>query len=173
MLLTEHRSVRWRSVDAEVWQLSWESALSADRPVELGSPGSKGRAAAGYGGFFWRFASCRQVEVHTAEARGEADVNGTVAPWIAWSADFTAGPGCCGPATVVVAAPEAASAGEPWFVRVEGYPGLGSALAWDRARLLEPGRPLVRRFDVAIADGRRTAEECRRLATDLIEQPPR
>lgn len=163
VLLHEHRSVRWTAQDARTWRLRWESALSAERPVELGSPGSKGRPAAGYGGFFWRFPACDQVEVCTEERQGEEDVHGSVAPWIAWRADFAAGPGASGPATIVVSVPEAAAAGEPWFVRVSGYPGLGSALAWDRARRLEPGEPLVRRFDVAIADGRLTDAECQSL----------
>ena len=53
---------------------------------------------------------------------------------------------------------EAAAAGEPWFVRVSDYPGIGSALAWDRPVVLQPGDVLSRRFDIAIADGRLTAQ---------------
>ena len=67
----------------------------------------------------------------TDQARGEVEVHGTVARWVAWSADFAAGPTLSGPATIVIAAPGAAEAGEPWFVRVREYPGIGSALAWD------------------------------------------
>ncbi len=61
-------------------------------------------------------------------------------------------------------AAEAAAAGEPWFVRVSDYPGLGSALAWDRPVSLRAGDVLTRRFDIAIADGRLTEGEVRALA---------
>jgi len=105
--------------------------------------------------------------VFTAERRGEDEVHGTVAPWLAWIADFTAGPGVSGPATIVVAAPDAAEAGEPWFVRLRDYPGLGSALAWDRPKVLSPGAPLHRRFQVAIADGRLSEVEVAELLSHL------
>jgi hypothetical protein len=105
------------------------------------------------------------VEVFTAEARGEDEVHGSLAPWLAWSADFAAGPGISGPATIVIAAPDAAAAGEPWFVRVSDYPGVGSALAWDSPVILAPGAELQRRFEVTIADGRLSETEVRELAT--------
>jgi hypothetical protein len=81
-------------------------------------------------------------------------VHGSVAPWVAWSADFGAGPGASGPATIIVASADAVRNAEPWFVRVSSYPGLGSALAWDRPLQLSPGQPLERRFDIWVADGR-------------------
>ena len=72
----------------------------------------------------------------TDQARGEEEVHGSVAPWVAWSADFAAGPGVSGPATIIIAAPGAAEAGEPWFVRVRELPRIGSALAWDQPVLI-------------------------------------
>ena len=48
----------------------------------------------------------RDVDVFTADARGEDEVQGRVTPWVAWSADFAAGPGLGGPATIVLATPE-------------------------------------------------------------------
>ena len=109
----------------------------------------------------------------TAQARGEEEVHGSVAPWVAWSADFEAGPGVSGPATIIIAAPDAAEAGEPWFVRVRGYPGLGSALAWDQPVLIAPGAALRRRFTVAIADGRLSEDEARALGAELVAQGER
>jgi predicted dehydrogenase len=166
--LREERSVRWAGIDAQSWRLTLEFTLSADAPATLHSPGSKGRVGGGYGGFFWRFPECADVVVSAAEAHGEDAVHGHVAPWLAWSADFAAGPGLSGPATVVVAAAEAAAAGEPWFVRVRDYPGLGSALAWERPVVLQPGDMLSRRFDIAIADGRLTTAQAAALAGELL-----
>jgi predicted dehydrogenase len=166
--LHEERSIGWTAIDEQTWRLIFDSRLRADAGAELNSPGSKGRAGGGYGGFFWRFPACDNVQVFTAQARGEDEVHGSVAPWLAWSADFTAGPGVSGPATIVITAPDAALAGEPWFVRVRGYPGIGSALAWARPAVLTPGAELRRRFDVAVADGRLTEEQIQALAAELM-----
>ena len=165
--LRETRSISWSALDERTWKLNFETALSADSHAELNSPGSKGRIGGGYGGFFWRFPACGNVEVFTAVARGEDEVHGSVAPWVAWSADFAAGPGVSGPATIVIRAPDAAAAGEPWFVRVLSYPGVGSALAWDRPVSLPAGGVLRRRFDVAVADGRLTEAETTDLAAEV------
>jgi predicted dehydrogenase len=162
----EQRSVGWSAIDQQSWRLIFESRLRADAGAELNSPGSKGRVGGGYGGFFWRFPACDNVEVFTDQARGEDEVHGSVASWVAWSADFAAGPGASGPATIVIAAPDAAAAGEPWFVRVSSYPGLGSALAWNRPAILGPGTVLRRRFDAVIADGRLSEPE----TTDLVAE---
>ena len=152
--LVEDREVQWAALTPQVWHLSFTTSLSADSDVTLGSPGSKGRVGGGYGGFFWRLPTCQDVDVFTATARGEQAVHGTVAPWLAWSADFLAGPGTSGPATLVVAAADAARHAEPWFVRVSDYPAVGSALAWDRPRALDAGQTLERRFEILVADGR-------------------
>ena len=166
--LRETRAISWSALDERTWKLIFETALSADSHAELNSPGSKGRIGGGYGGFFWRFPACGNVEVFTATARGEDEVHGSVAPWVAWSADFAAGPGVSGPATIVIRAADASAAGEPWFVRVSTYPGLGSALAWDRPKLLATGQVLRRCFHVAIADGRLAVAEAEALAAQLI-----
>jgi len=166
--LRETRSIGWTDIDMQRWRLIFDSLLRADAGVELNSPGSKGRAGGGYGGFFWRFPYCDNVEVFTTQNRGEDEVHGSVAPWVAWVADFAAGPGVSGPATIVIAAPGAAEAGEPWFVRVSDYPGIGSALAWERPVILAPGAVLHRRFDVVIADGRLGEAQTRALAAELM-----
>jgi Methane oxygenase PmoA len=166
--LRETRSIGWTAIDMQRWRLIFDSLLRADSGVELNSPGSKGRAGGGYGGFFWRFPFCDNVEVFTGQNRGEDEVHGSVAPWVAWVADFAAGPGVSGPATIVIAAPGAAEAGEPWFVRVRDYPGIGSALAWDRPVMLAPGAVLHRRFHVVIADGRLGEAQTTALAAELM-----
>lgn len=152
--LVEERGVRWVAVAPHLWRLTFITSLSSEHLVELGSPGSKGLVGGGYGGFFWRFPSCEDVDVFTPTASGEQAVHGTVTPWIAWSADFFAGPGISGPATIIVASADATRHDEPWFVRVSNYPGLGSALAWDRPLVLSPGQPWERRFEILVADGR-------------------
>jgi len=165
--LREQRSVGWIAIDQHSWELIFESRLRAEAGAEISSPGSKGRIGGGYGGFFWRFPACDDVEVFTEEAKGEDAVHGSVTPWVAWSADFAEGPDVSGPATIIIAAPDAFAAGEPWFVRVRDYPGLGSALAWDHPVILEPGGGLQRRFTAVIADGRLSLPETTELAAKL------
>lgn len=166
-LLDEQRTVSWGPLGAGAWHLHLGTVLRAERGATLGSPGSKGRPDGGYGGFFWRFPACADVDVFTADARGEDGVQGTVSPWVAWSADFTAGPGVSGPATLVLVSPSAAEAGDPWFVRVRDYPGLGSALAWQDPVVLPAGGELARRFDVAVVDGRLSPAAAAAVAADL------
>ena len=167
VVLREQRSVRWAPLDERAWALTVDFTLTADATATLNSPGSGGRVGGGYGGFAWRFPECHDVQVCTADARGEDEVHGRVAPWLAWSANFAAGPGRSGPATVVVACAQAAAAGEPWFVRVRDYPGIGSALAWDQPVVLQPGDALSRSFSIAIADGRLSETEAAALGEEL------
>lgn len=146
VVLREDRSLTWRPVD-RAWELTWSSSFRTpgDAVVRLGSPGSNGRVGAGYGGFTWRFPTCTDVRVRTADATGEDAVHGSVAPWVEWSAAFPDGP-----ATVRI---EAVGHDDPWFVRVAEYPAVGSALAWDTSVLVRPGVPLVRAFRATVADG--------------------
>lgn len=104
--------------------------------------------------------ACSDVDVRTPSTRGEEAVHGTVAPWVAWSASF-AGPtgGAAAEATVALAAADESSAGDPWFVRVADYPGIGAALAWDRAVAASPGAPVRRAYRLLVADGRLTDAE--------------
>ncbi|GAB7193519.1 hypothetical protein NUM3379_42290 [Kineococcus sp. NUM-3379] len=158
-VLAEERTWAWSAGNAgEVrfsrLDLRFRLAPAGEFDVELGSPGSGGRAGGGYGGFTWRLPPCRDVHVRTATAAGEDAVHGTRAPWLAWSATFGAeGPG--GPdATLVFAPLDGASAADPWLVRVAGHPGVGSALAWEEPLLATRAEPVERGFRVLLADGR-------------------
>ncbi|MGN6128526.1 MAG: DUF6807 family protein, partial [Humibacter sp.] len=124
-VLDETRTLRWHPIsfggERRAWALELEVRLTpaaGNDEVLLGSPGSKGREAAGYGGFFWRFPDCSEVNVFTSDASGEDAVNGSVAPWLAFSAAFAAGPGEDGIASIVFAGADRETAADPWFVRV-------------------------------------------------------
>jgi hypothetical protein len=145
-LLHEDRTVAWGST-LDGWTLEWSSSFRTpgDRPVRLGGPGSNGRTGAGYGGFFWRFPSCTDVDVRTPSGAGEAAVHGSVAPWVSFTARFSGRP-----ATVRL---EAVGHRDPWFVRVAEYPAIGSALAWRDPVTVRPGSPVVRAFRATVSDG--------------------
>lgn len=155
-LLTEDRTWTWSAAGPSVWSLSLGFAFSpaGDRPVSLGSPGSNGRHEGGYGGFFWRLPECDGAQVWTPAGSGESEVHGSVTRWLAWAGTFdggTVGAMRGGEATLVFLAPGDST--DPWFVRVDGYPGVGQSLAWDAPVIAEPGSPVRRSITVLVADG--------------------
>ncbi|GAA1776999.1 hypothetical protein GCM10009712_25940 [Pseudarthrobacter sulfonivorans] len=168
-VLTEQRTWTWAAAGPSAWRLTLDFALSpaGNQPVTLGSPGSNGRAGGGYGGFFWRLPACSEASVwasgDTGETlRGESAVHGKVTPWLAWSGKFSTGESA---ATLVFVA--AAGSTDPWFVRVDGYPGVGQSLAWDAPVIAEPGKPVRRSVTVYIADGFLSTEDIQTLITTL------
>ena len=176
-LLTEQRTWTWTGVGPSLWRLTLDFDLSPARnqPVSLGSPGSNGRVGGGYGGFFWRLPACSEAKVWTPAGTGEAEVHGSVTPWLAWSGSFTAEPAdggsdpgsvadvgtVPGAATLVFVA--AADSTDPWFVRVDGYPGVGQSLAWNKPVIARPGAPVHRTVSVYIADGILSTEDIQTL----------
>jgi hypothetical protein len=83
-----------------------------------------------------------------------------VSQWLAWAGDFGGQH-----ATLVFVAPEECS--DPWFVRVEGYPGVGQSLAWDRPVLLSPGESVHRSITVLVSDARLESADIESLITNL------
>jgi len=106
------------------------------------------------------------VSVFTSDASGEDDVNGSVASWLAFSADFAAGPGEDGTASIVFTAGDHDTAADPWFVRVRDYPGVGSAVAWE-ATTTVPATGLTRRYLSAVIDGTISETEADEVAALL------
>jgi hypothetical protein len=66
-----------------------------------------------------------------------------------------------GAATLVFVAAEGST--DPWFVRVDGYPGVGQSLAWDAPVIAQPGTPVRRSITVFIADGSLSTEDVETL----------
>jgi hypothetical protein len=152
VLLTEDRTLRARLVERG-WELEIITTLTnaTGQPVRLGSPATNGRAGAGYGGLFWRLPPAREPQVYTATGAGEPAVHNRVAPWLAW-ADRAAG------FTLVFTGADEATRADPWFVRVEDYPGVGSQLAARDPLTLAPGDAATRGLRVLLADGVLDAE---------------
>ncbi|HKU31695.1 MAG TPA: DUF6807 family protein [Arthrobacter sp.] len=157
-LLRERRRIDARIVDGRTWRLDLTTELTAVVDASLGGPGPNGADGSGYGGFFWRFPPCAGPDVFTAERHGEADVHGSAAPWLAWTAEFRDGPA----SLVFQAPPEAA---DPWFVRLSDYPGVGSALAWDSAIELAAGESVARSFSAWIVDGKVSPDDAAGLVS--------
>ncbi|MEV7662939.1 DUF6807 family protein [Paenarthrobacter sp. NPDC089316] len=158
LLLQERRTFERSVSSPRIWRLDIQTQLTAVVNTSLGSPGSHGADGSGYGGFFWRLPASSSARVFSSTADGESAVHGSVSPWLAWAGEFDGGP-----ATLVFAAP--LESADPWFVRRDGYPAVGSALAWDKAVELAAGEPLTRSNTVWISDGILDRQEIEDLVT--------
>jgi hypothetical protein len=147
VLLTEHRTVEARIADPG-WELELTTTLTnaTGRELHLGSPATNGREGAGYGGLFWRLPAHDDPQVRTKVATGESAVHGSRARWLAWvapSAGFT----------LVFTRTDRVGPADPWFVRVEDYPGVGVQLAARTPLTLPAGDRVSRGMRVLVADG--------------------
>ncbi|WP_344129498.1 PmoA family protein [Saccharopolyspora halophila] len=150
VLLDESRSVLARPVDSG-WELSLTTTLAnaTEREIALGSPATNGRTGAGYGGMFWRLPPVAEPRVFAATAAGESEIHGSVSPWVAWTdRDYT----------LALTGTDTATRADPWFVRVDGYPGVGSQLAPVAPVRLGAGESLTRGLRALVADGVLDAE---------------
>lgn len=137
LVLTEHRTLTARELDADTWALTWRSALrnETDAVLGFGSPTSKGRENAGYAGIFWR----GPIAFTGGEILAEGGVAGDAArgepgPWLAFVApDRSAG----------VLVLDAGTDPSPWFARSEEYAGLNPAPFFYDETPLAPGATLV------------------------------
>ncbi|MBV1777720.1 PmoA family protein [Paeniglutamicibacter sp. ABSL32-1] len=151
-ILDEERTITATAGTNGSWELGYDFTLTPHgaAAVNLGSPGSNGRLAGGYGGFFWRLPVVANAEIFTAEASGEDAVHGSVSPWLALTADFGGSE-----ATIIFHATDE----DPWFVRCAGYPGIGRSLAWEQPLATTREHPVSRSVRVILADGRLGAEQ--------------
>jgi len=143
LVFTEKRRLTIRATD-DAWSLLIETVLrnASGETLSIGSPGTEGRAGAGYGGLFWRGpASMEGGEVFAA---GDTAM-GSRGDWMAVSAQ---------PATVVMAdRAENPRHPTPWFVRTDDYAGLGPAPFFSAPLEVAAGEKIRLGYTVLIADG--------------------
>ena len=164
----ERRRIRARLLAGyAAWALLFETTMLNvhHAALTIGSPGTEGRAGAGYGGLFWR---------GPGEFRGGA----VIAPG---GPRNTRPDGLAGPVAGLHRRGDPArpgrhpgvprspgNAGYPgaWFVRREPYACLCPAPFFDAERTVPPGEALTLRYQVAVADGGLSVAAC----ADLVEQ---
>ncbi|MGR6969667.1 DUF6807 domain-containing protein [Streptomyces cynarae] len=147
-LLRERRTVAATELTDDAWALDLTFSLTnvTSGPLSIGSPATNGRPGAAYGGFFWRARKeSRAPDVFTPDKEGEAEVHGRSADWLALAGSTW---------TLVFAGATDDTRRDPWFVRTEEYPGVGSSLAHDERLPIPPGGTVVRRVVTVVADGR-------------------
>jgi Methane oxygenase PmoA len=163
----EHRSLTVRVLEAErAWVLGFATALTnrSGRTVALGSPTTKGRPMAGYGGLFWRgprsFTGTGEVVVPSGV--GGDELMGHTGPWMALRGRHDGE----GAASTLLFVDRAADPRLPsrWFVRVTPYACLGTAPFFDREHPFAPGDTIRFEHEVIVAEGLLTPERCAALA---------
>ncbi|WP_121746365.1 PmoA family protein [Streptomyces sp. E2N166] len=166
-LLRERRTVAATELTATglaatAWALDFTFSLTnvTPHPLTIGSPATNGRPGAAYGGFFWRARrESAAPRVFTADREGEREIHGTRADWLALAGDTW---------SLVFAGATEQTRRDPWFVRTEEYPGVGSSLAYDERLTVAPGDTVVRRIVTVVADGRLDADGAATLVRKAV-----
>ncbi|WP_306322505.1 MULTISPECIES: PmoA family protein [unclassified Streptomyces] len=161
-LLRERRTVAVTQLADDAWSLDFTFSLTnpSDDELTIGSPATNGRPGAAYGGFFWRAPKeASAPTVFTADAQGEPAVHGRPADWLAMAGERW---------TLVFAGATAETRRDPWFVRTEEYPGVGSSLASASRLAIAPGATAVRRVVTVVADGTLDRERAATLVRKAV-----
>ncbi|MFI1351963.1 PmoA family protein [Streptomyces sp. NPDC020898] len=161
-LLRERRTVAAAELTDTAWALDFTFSLTntAAAPLSIGSPATNGRPGAAYGGFFWRAKKeSGAPDVFTASVEGESSVHGHRADWLALAGATW---------TLVFAGATEQTRRDPWFVRAEEYPGVGSSLAFDERLPIPAGETVVRRIVTVVADGRLDRGEAAALVRKAV-----
>ena len=143
LVFTEKRRLTISAVD-DAWSLLFATVLrnASGDALSIGSPGTEGRAGAGYGGLFWRGrASMEHGEVFGSHG----DTMGSRGDWMAYSASA---------ATVVMTDhPGNPRHPAPFFVRADEYAGLNPAPFFSEPLEVAAGEKIRFAYTVTIADG--------------------
>jgi hypothetical protein len=151
---TERRTIRARVLSDAAWALIFETEMTnvSGEAVSIGSPTTKGRENAGYGGLFWRgprsFTGGRLVSPSGA---GGDELRGRREPWMAYVGvhdDTTA------TSTVLMVDDDANPHHPPqWFARTEEFACLNPAPFFSQELEIADGESVRFRYGVGIADG--------------------
>jgi hypothetical protein len=165
LLFTEKRRLTIRTAD-DAWSLLFDTVMrnASGETLSLGSPGTEGRANAGYGGLFWRGpAGMERGDVVAAVGPvAESDAMGSRGDWMAYSAE----------AATVVMTDHPGNPRHPhteWFVRTDEYAGLCPAPFFSEALDVGAGEKVRFAYTVVVADGASDSGRAAALAGRPLE----
>jgi hypothetical protein len=147
----EHRTLT-ASVhrDLDAWVLTFETRFAnvSGTAVSIGSPTTRGRPNAGYGGLFWRGPrSFTGGTVRVPDEIGGDELMGVRSPWLAFTGVHD---GRGRSSTVVMVDPAQPTA---WFVRSTPFAAVCPAPFFDTELTVAPGDAVHLRYAIVIADG--------------------
>jgi hypothetical protein len=153
LFFTERRTLRASLLSPHAWALTFDTRMTnvSGTDVAFGSPTTKGRENAGYGGLFWRgprsFTGGRFV---TEGGLGGDEVRGQRMEWMAFAGrhDTTDAQ------SLVLMVDDAANPNHPpqWFARTEEFACLNPAPFFSEELTVEDGATVRFRYGVGIAD---------------------
>lgn len=153
-IIEERRSLTAAVLDDSAWALVFDTAMTnvSGGPLDFGSPTTKGRENAGYGGLFWRGPrSFTGGIIQSPAGAGGDELRGTRSGWMGFRGrhDETGG------WSTIVMVDDAANPRHPpqWFARSEMFACLCPAPFFSEELRVEDGRTLSFRYAVVIADG--------------------
>ncbi|MBV7700267.1 PmoA family protein [Streptomyces sp. TRM70350] len=153
LFFTERRTLRASLISPHAWALTFETQMTnvSGTDVAMGSPTTKGRENAGYGGLFWRGPrSFTGGQFVTAEGTGGDEVRGRRMEWMAFEGrhDET------DVQSLVLMVDDTANPHHPpqWFARTEEFACLNPAPFFSEELTVERGATVRFRYGVGIAD---------------------
>ncbi|MGY4859404.1 DUF6807 domain-containing protein [Cryobacterium sp. AP23] len=154
LVFTEEREFSCEIIDDRSWALVFTTAMRnvTDATISIGSPTTRGRDNAGYGGLFWRGPrSFTGGLLHAPGGSGGEELRGTREPWLGFSGQHDGS----GNWSTIVMVDDPANHGSPpqWFARTEHFAALCPAPFFSTEVPVAPGDVLRLRYAVVISDG--------------------
>ncbi|MEU6784874.1 PmoA family protein [Nonomuraea angiospora] len=164
-VIEERRSLAAHVVDEATWALVFDTEMTnvSGGTLAFGSPTTKGRENAGYGGLFWRGPrSFTGGTIQSPAGAGGDELRGTRAEWFGFRGRHDES----GDHSTVVMVDAADNPQHPpqWFARSEDFACLCPAPFFSEEVELPDGQSLRFRYAVVIADGDRGEEGTELLA---------
>jgi Methane oxygenase PmoA len=155
-VIEERRSLTATLVDDATWALVFETAMTnvSGATIDFGSPTTKGRENAGYGGLFWRGPrSFTDGVIQSPGGAGGDELRGTRAEWFGFRGRHDG----TGDHSTIVIVDDSANPQHPpqWFARSEDFACLNPAPFFSEEVPLPDGETLRFRYAVVVADGDR------------------
>jgi hypothetical protein len=151
---TERRTLTAAITSGDAWVLTFDTTMTNVRGAEIsiGSPTTRGRENAGYGGLFWRGPrSFTGGTLVAPQAEGGDELRGQRHEWMAFVGKHD---GVDGSSILLMLDDEANLQHPPqWFARSEEFAALNPAQFFSEEALVPPGGRLRLRYGVGIADG--------------------
>ncbi|WP_026818686.1 PmoA family protein [Arthrobacter castelli] len=168
--MDETRTHSFNSVDSGrgIWALDFSSTLQnvSGKEIELGSPTTHGREAAGYAGFFWRGPRAwTGGRVRSSASPADGGFMGSKADWLALSGEHDDFDG--GGTVLVYAGSSSAQAPIKWFVRNEPFAAISPSPSFDEEVVLSHHDTLQLRHRYVFIDSYCDDSDLTRLAMEF------
>lgn len=155
-VIKENRSLTATVVDEATWLLIFDTTMTnvSDGPLSFGSPTTKGRENAGYGGLFWRGPrSFTGGIIRSPDRTGGDELRGARAPWFGFHGQHDGS----GRWSTIVIVDDTANPNHPpqWFTRRDEFACLSPAPFFSEELDLLPDSTIRFRYAVVVADGDR------------------